>query len=144
MLIISKYIGYQVNAGTASVILFIAMYIGIVFLIASAAVLAIQQLSQCNESLDRYKALEKMGASSSQINKSILIEVCTFFTLPLILAIVHSIVGIKTVDNLLKVSTEFDIFFPAIVTALIFIVVYGGYFYSTYLGYKNVISPFTK
>ena len=59
--------------------------------------------------------------------------------LPLALSIVHSVVGIKIVENYLRTFGEYDIFFSALITALIFVVVYGGYFYATYIGYKNVV-----
>lgn len=135
----TREIAYESNTGMSTIILFISIYIGIVFLLSSAAVLALQQLSQCNESLDRYEALKKIGASNSQINKSILIEVSTFFMLPLSLAIVHSIVGINIVEDYLKTFGNYDILLSALITTLIFVVVYGGYFYATYIGYKNII-----
>lgn len=59
--------------------------------------------------------------------------------LPLSLAIVHSIVGINIVEKYLKTFGNYDILLSALITALIFVVVYGGYFYATYIGYKNVI-----
>ena len=65
-------------------------------------VLAIQQLAQCNDSLERYEVLRKIGASRRQINKSILVEVLTFFIMPLSLAIIHSIVGINIVEEYLQ------------------------------------------
>lgn len=135
----TKEIAYDASTGMSTIILFIAIYIGIVFLLSSAAVLALQQLSQCNDSLDRYEALKKIGASKSLINKSILIEVLTFFMLPLSLAVVHSIVGINVVEEYLKSFGNYDILLSALITALIFVVVYGGYFYATYLGYKSAI-----
>lgn len=135
----TREIAYDANTGMSTIILFISIYIGVVFLLASAAVLALQQLSQCNDSIERYEALKKLGAPRSQINKSILIEVTTFFMLPLSLAIVHSIIGINIVEQYLKTFGNYDILFSALVTALIFLVVYGGYFYATYIGYKNVI-----
>ena len=136
---ITREIAYDANTGMSTIILFVAIYIGIVFLLSSAAVLALQQLSQCNESIDRYEALKKIGASKAQINKSILIEVLTFFMMPLSLAIVHSIVGIKIIEDYLKTFGNYDILLSSLITALIFLVVYGGYFYATYIGYKNAI-----
>lgn len=135
----SREIAFTFSIGMSTIILFISIYIGIVFLLSSAAVLAIQQLSQCNESIDRYEALKKIGASKKQINRSILLEVLTFFTLPLSLAIVHSIIGIGIVENYINNFGEFNIYGSALLTALIFVVVYGGYFYATYIGYRNVI-----
>lgn len=135
----TREIAYESNTGMSTIILFVSIYIGIVFLLSSAAVLALQQLSQCNDSIDRYESLKRIGASMTQINRSILIEVLTFFMMPLSLSIVHSIVGIKIVEDYLKTFGNYNIFLSSLITALIFIVVYGGYFYATYIGYKNVI-----
>ncbi|MEG1016127.1 MAG: ABC transporter permease, partial [Bacilli bacterium] len=100
----------------------------------------LQQLSQCNESIDRYESLRKIGTPKRLINKSILIEVLTFFMLPLSLALVHSIIGIKIVEIYLKAFGEYNIFYPALLTGLIIVIVYGGYFYATYIGYRNIIN----
>lgn len=43
--------------------LFIAIYLGLVFLITSMAVLALQQLSEASDSIERYKALKRIGAN---------------------------------------------------------------------------------
>ena len=125
--------------GLSTMILFISVYIGIVFLLASAAVLALQQLSSCNESIERYKSLRKIGATKKMINKSILYQVGVFFILPLTLAVIHSFVGIKVVNSYLITLGSSNQFKSILVTALIMIIVYGGYLYGTYISYKNVI-----
>jgi len=131
---------YSANKGLTSIILFIAIYIGIVFLLASAAVLSLQQLCECNDSLDRYISLNKIGASKKMINRSIFKQVLTFFLLPLALALVHSYVGIKTVNSYLLALGESNNIYPMLITALILVIVYGGYLYATYISYKNVIN----
>ncbi|NRT36543.1 putative ABC transport system permease protein [Clostridium beijerinckii] len=131
---------YDASRGLSSIVLFIAVYMGIVFLLASAAVLALQQLSQCNESIDRYRALRKIGATKSMVNKSIFKQVAVFFTLPLGLSIIHSYVGIKVVNNYLIAFGEANQLTSILVTALIIVIIYGGYLYATYIAYKNVIN----
>jgi len=128
------------NRGISAIILFIAVYMGIVFLLASAAVLALQQLSQCNESIERYKALRKIGATKSMINKSIFKQVSLFFIFPLALSIIHSYVGINVVNNYLTALGSVNQFKSILVTALIMIIVYGGYLYATYIAYKNIVN----
>ena len=139
LLAMSREIAYDSNVGMSTIILFVAIYIGIVFLLSSAVVLAIQQLAQCNDSMERYEVLRKIGASRRQINKSILVEVLTFFIMPLSLAIIHSIVGINIVEEYLQNFGNYDILISSLITALIFVIVYGGYFYATYIGYRNAI-----
>lgn len=138
--VVTREIAYDSSIGMSTMILFIAIYLGIVFLLSSAAILALQQLSQCNESLDRYEALRKIGTPKSLINKSILTEVLSFFMLPLSLALVHSVVGIKIVESYLRTFGEYNIFYPALLTGLIIVIVYGGYFYATYIGYRNIVN----
>jgi putative ABC transport system permease protein len=134
----TRELSYDASRGLSAIILFIAVYIGIVFLLASAAVLALQQLSQCNESMERYSALRKIGATKSMVNKSIFKQVAIFFALPLALSIVHSYVGINVVNNYLIALGSGDQLKSILVTALIMLIVYGGYLYATYIAYRNI------
>ena len=131
---------YNESRGLSTIILFIAIYLGIIFLLSSAAVLALQQLSQSSDSKERYESLKKIGVPIKMINKSIMIEVLIFFLSPLILAIVHSIIGIKVVQGYLIAFGSYDIVASSLITTLIMVIVYGGYLYSTYIGYKNIIN----
>ena len=90
---------YEENKGMSTTILFIGIYLGIVFLITSAAVLALQQLSEASDSVDRYKSLKRIGATEKMINKTIFTQTLIYFMLPLALALVHSIVGIAVVND---------------------------------------------
>lgn len=135
---VTREMAYDMSRGLSAIILFIAVYMGIVFLLASAAVLALQQLSQCNESMERYKALRKIGATKSMINKSIFKQVAIFFALPLALSIVHSYVGINVVNNYLIALGSGNQLKSILVTTLIMVIVYGGYLYATYVAYRNI------
>lgn len=137
---VTREMAYDFNRGVSTIVLFVAVYIGIVLLLSSAAVLALQQLSQCNESIERYKALRKIGATKSMINKSIFKQVSIFFTFPLALAIVHSYVGINVVNKYLIALGSSDQLKSILITVLIMVVIYGGYLYSTYMAYKNVVN----
>lgn len=136
----TREIVYNESRGLSTIILFIAIYLGIIFLLSSAAVLALQQLSQSSDSKERYESLKKIGVPIKMINKSIMIEVLVFFLSPLILAIVHSIIGIKVVQGYLIAFGSYDIVASSLITTLIMVIVYGGYLYSTYIGYKNIIN----
>lgn len=129
---------YSMTKGATTTIIYIGIYIGIVFLISSAAVLALQQLSEASESIDRYKALRRVGASRKMINKTIFIQTLIYFAMPLVLAIIHSIVGISVANEFISLYGNAEIGASATITALLIIAIYGGYFYATYIGYKNV------
>lgn len=130
---------YSKKKGSTTSILFIAIYLGIVFLITSMAVLALQQLSEGSDSIERYKALKRIGASKRMINRTIFIQTLIYFSLPVILALIHSIVGVILVNKEISTYSQMDIRFSALITALIFFIVYIGYFYITYTGYRNIV-----
>ena len=127
------------SRGFTTMALFIGIYVGIVFLITSMAVLALQQLSEASDSMDRYEALKKLGANKKMINKTIFTQTLIYFSLPVVLAFLHSVVAIKVTSDFISKIKELDIISSALMTASIFIVVYIGYFYTTYVGYKNIV-----
>ena len=130
---------YESNKGMTTVVLFIGIYIGIVFLISSMAVLALQQLSEASDSIDRYKSLKRLGASEKDINKTIFIQTLVYFSLPVILAFIHSVIGIKVANDFVSVYNKPDIMGSSLITAVIFMIVSIIYFYITYSGYKNIV-----
>ena len=135
---------YEENNGMTNIVLFIGIYLGIIFLISSTAVLALQQLSEASDSIDRYKSLRRIGVSQKMINKSIFTQVSIYFGLPLVVALVHSVVAIKVVNGFLTMFNKPDIGASSLVTTLIMVIVYGGYFYATYAGYKSTVKNALK
>lgn len=135
---------YEDNNGMTNTVLFIGIYLGVIFLISSTAVLALQQLSEASDSIDRYKSLRRIGVSQKMINKSIFTQVSIYFGLPLVVALVHSVVAIKVVNGFLTMFNKPDIGASSLVTALIMVIVYGGYFYATYTGYKSTVKNTLK
>ena len=130
---------YESNKGITTIVLFIGIYIGIVFLISSMAVLALQQLSEASDSIDRYKSLKRLGASEKDINKTIFIQTLVYFSLPVILAFIHSVIGIKVANDFVSMYNKPNIMGSSLITAGIFMIVYVIYFYITYSGYKNIV-----
>jgi putative ABC transport system permease protein len=125
--------------GPSAIIVFLGIYLGIVFLISSAAVLALQQLSEASDSLGRYNSLKKIGATEKMINKSILIQNLIYFTVPLALAIIHSMVAINVINKELHIDNKSILENYSLMLSLTLIVIYGGYFYATYIGFKNIV-----
>lgn len=131
---------YESNRGISSMIVYVGLYLGIVFLLSSAAVLALQQLSEASDSMERYKSLRKIGATQKMINKTIFIQTLIYFCVPLGLAIIHSIVGIYVANkDLTSLYGQSDILKSSLMTLIGIIIIYGGYFFTTYSGYKSII-----
>lgn len=132
----------QVHArvyGQSTIIVFLGIYLGIVFLISSAAVLALQQLSEASDSLERYSSLKKIGATRKMINKAILVQTLIYFMVPLALAVIHSIVGVSVTNEIFKAYNKSMLGSSSLMIALALVTIYGGYFYATYIGFKNIV-----
>lgn len=127
------------SLGVSTIVLFIAIYLGIIFLIASSAILALKQLTESSDNKQRYAILRKIGADEKMINGALFKQIGIFFLMPLILAIIHSIFGIQFVMTMMSVLADAKELLPsAIATAVIIGVIYGAYFMATYLGSKNI------
>lgn len=135
----TKIFIYNSNIGTSAMAIFIGLYIGIVFLISSAAILALKELSESADSKQRYIILRKIGMDEKMINKSLFIQIGVFFAFPLLLAIIHSIFGIQVANMMLDTFGKAKILKSILMTAGFLIVIYGGYFVITYLCSKNII-----
>lgn len=130
----------EASKGLTTIIIFIAIYLGITFLIASAAILALKQLTESSDNKQRYTILRKIGCDEKMINKALFMQIFIFFMLPLVFAIIHSIFGIKFILSILAVLATPEELLPSILaTALIIGAIYGLYFLATYIGSKNII-----
>lgn len=121
------------------VLIFVGLYLGIVFLISSAVVLALKQLAQCSDSRYRYVILKKLGASESELCHSLFMQTLLFFGLPLTLAVIHSVFGLKFCNILLSMLGVEGVLASVVPTALLILVIYGGYFLVTYLCCRSMI-----
>ena len=136
----SKISLIESSVGLSTIIVFIAIYLGIIFLIASAAILALKQLTESSDNKQRYTILRKIGCDEKMINKALFRQIGIFFGLPLILAIIHSIFGIQFSMTVMKGLASSEDLLPSIVATVVIIgAIYGAYFIATYLGSKNII-----
>ena len=128
------------SIGIATIVTFIAIYLGVIFLIASSAILALKQLTDSSDNKQRYTILRKIGCDEKMINKSLFRQIGIFFGVPLVLAIIHSIFGIQfAIKLMLGLASEKDLLPSAAATVVIIGVIYGAYFLATYFGSKNII-----
>lgn len=135
---------YEQSFSLRVMITYVIIYIGLVFLITSAAVLALQQLSESSDNAERYALLRKLGAEKKMINRALFTQIFLYFMAPLLLAVVHSAVALKVAIDVVTQFGKVDIMATTIFTAIIMLLVYGGYFFATYFGSKNMIASKKK
>ena len=130
----------EASKGLATIVVFISIYLGIIFLIASSAILALKQLTESSDNKQRYTILRKIGCDEKMINQALFRQIAIFFMLPLVLAIIHSIFGIQFAISVMSGLASSEELLPSIIATTIIIgLVYGLYFLATYLGSKNII-----
>ena len=129
----------EATTGLGALVTFIGLYLGIIFLMASAAVLALKELSEATDNKERYMILKRLGADDKMVNKALFRQVGIFFMFPLLIAIVHSVVGLKFCTYILETFGKGGLLPSIIMTAVFLVVIYGGYFMITYFCSRNII-----
>lgn len=129
------------SVGLGALVTFIALYLGIIFLISSAAILALRELSDSADNKERYGMLRKLGVDERMIDMALFKQIGIFFAFPLILALIHSVFGIKFI-NIILATMGMSSMAASIGLRLAFVaVIYGGYFLITYLCSRSIIRP---
>ena len=129
------------SVGLGALVTFIALYLGIIFLISSAAFLALRELSDSADNKERYGMLRKLGVDERMIDMALFKQIGIFFAFPLILALIHSVFGIKFI-NIILATMGMSSMAASIGLTLAFVaVIYGGYFLITYLCSRSIIRP---
>lgn len=130
---------YEASIGLGAMVTFIGLYLGIIFLISSAAILALKELSESTDNKMRFAMLRKIGTDEAMLNKALFYQIAIFFLFPLVIAGIHSIFGIQFCNFLLATFGN-DKLLPSIIMTAIFLgLIYGGYFLITYFVSKNII-----
>lgn len=129
----------EATVGLGAIVTFIGLYIGLVFLIACGAIISLKELSESVDSIGRYEMLRKIGAEESDISKSLFRQTGIFFLLPLLLACIHSVFGMKFATHVLEVFGTEKLTESILSTSIIILLIYGGYFLIAYFCSKGII-----
>lgn len=130
----------EIYMGTGMLFIYIGMYLGIVFLVSSAAILALQQLSEAEDNKASYDVLKKIGTPNKMIHRSILLQIAIYFLMPMVLALVHSFVGVPVVSQAFSFLFGLQNMWKSnLLTGGILLLIYGAYFLVTYQGYRRAI-----
>ena len=124
---------YTQAAQMNGLISYLAIYIGFVLVVACAAILSIQQLSNVADGSRSYRVLAQIGCDDRQIRHSAMAQQAVFFLFPLAVGLAHSFVALKVIIELVSTFGYMSIGGTVGLTCAIFLAAYGGYFLVTYL-----------
>lgn len=129
----------EATIGLGAIGTFLGLYIGLVFLIACGAILALKELSESVDSIGRYEMLRKIGVDECDISKSLFRQTGIFFLLPVLFACIHSVFGMKFATFFLEIFGTEKMTESTLSTSAIILLIYGGYFLITYFCSKSII-----
>ena len=124
---------YTQAAQMNGLISYLAIYIGFVLVVACAAILSIQQLSNVADGSRSYRVLAQIGCDDRQIRHSVMAQQAVFFLFPLAVGLAHSFVALKVIIEMVSIFGNMSIGGTVGLTCAIFLAAYGGYFLVTYL-----------
>lgn len=130
--------------GLRMMIVYLAVYIGIIFLMSTATIIAIQQLSDATDSLPRYRMLSQIGCDRKMLHRSVLIQVLVYFLAPLGLAISHSVCAIGVLNDQLFSTMNVSTIEPILLAGCMTLIIYGGYMLITYLMNRSIVGGVAK
>ncbi len=134
-----KNMMYDMFYGLNALVSFLCCYVGLIFLLICAALLALKQLTETTDNIYRYGLLQKLGAKKEQINRPLLSQTAIFFAAPLAVAGIFSAVLMGKAMEIVEEFMNIHISTNMVFTVVLFLVVYGGYFLATYLSCKRMV-----
>lgn len=121
------------------VVTYLALYIGLVLLVATAAVLAVQLVSLTIDSLGRYRVLSQIGCERRMLRRSLLVQILIYFLVPLGLAVCHAAWTISIMCQSLFSAFGFDLLPAILMSAAFILVIYGIYLIMTYFASRSIL-----
>ncbi|MBP5702560.1 MAG: hypothetical protein J6W85_08965, partial [Lachnospiraceae bacterium] len=121
------------------IIVFVVLYLGIVFVISSAAIIGLKMLSDSIDSASHFTILKNIGASSPERKKALFVRVASFFMFPLLLAILNTLAGVRFVRGFMSSIGMINMGQGIVLSLFIMVLIYGGYFLTTYEGCRKIV-----
>lgn len=122
--------------------LFIGIFLGIIFLMATTLIIYYKQISEGYDDRGRYQIMMKVGMSRKEVKQSIRSQVLLVFFLPLIMAVIHLAFAFKIITKLLSVLnlTNVSLFFMCTVgTVMVFVIIYTVIYITTAREYYKIL-----
>ncbi|PDY46488.1 ABC transporter permease [Bacillus pseudomycoides] len=130
------YTGFHGMLEATGLMMFIGLFLGLVFLLATGSIIYFKQLTEASADRDRYVVLRKVGVTKQEMKKAIAKQVSFIFTIPLVVGICHSLFALKGLSNLLP----FEILIPLLISIGVYSVIYIGYYFLTVRSYYKIVS----
>lgn len=122
--------------------LFLGIFLGFVFLLATVLIIYYKQISEGYEDKERYEIMRKVGMSHKEVKASIRSQILKVFFLPLVTACIHLAAAFPLMRRLLMMfgMNDYVLFaICALITVAVFAVVYGSVYMMTARTYYRIV-----
>ncbi len=133
--LLSYYGSYRLTMTSMGIVIFLACFIGFVFLTCTGSIIFFKQLSEASDDKERYDILKKIGVKKSEIRVSIAKQMAFIFALPLVVGIAHSIIALTILQKLLGSS----VVYPVLITVGVYTLIYIIYYILTVNSYWKIV-----
>ncbi|MEN1938623.1 ABC transporter permease [Paenibacillus sp. 102] len=130
------YTGFHGMLEATGLMMFIGLFLGLVFLLATGSIIYFKQLTEANADRDRYIVLRKVGVTKQEMKKAIAKQVSFIFAIPLVVGICHSLFALKGLSTLMP----YEILIPLLMSIGVYSVIYIGYYFLTVRSYYKIVS----
>lgn len=130
------YTGFRSMLEATGLMMFIGLFLGLVFLLATGSIIYFKQLTEANADRNRYIVLHKVGVTKQEMKKAIAKQVSFIFAIPLVVGICHSLFALKGLSTLMP----YEILIPLLMSIGVYSVIYIGYYFLTVRSYFKIVS----
>ncbi len=133
----------EMNAyGLAGGFLFLGLFLGFIFLLATVLMIYYKQISEGYEDKDRFEIMQKVGLSRGEVKRSIHSQILMVFFLPIVVASIHIAFDFNMVEKLLTLFYIHNTTLTALCTlgtVLVFFIAYGVVYALTARTYYKIV-----
>lgn len=129
----------EASVGTSVITVFLVLYIGIVFVVACAAIIALKVMSDSLDSVQKFHILSRIGAGENMRKKALFVQILMNYLIPLVMAAFTAFFGLRYIKGLISAIGTVNMTSGILFTFIIMVIVYGGYFLTTYEGCKKLV-----
>ncbi|REB05263.1 ABC transporter permease [Sporosarcina sp. BI001-red] len=129
------YTQYRNTLQSSGMLIFIAGFLGLVFLISTGSILYFKQMTEAEQEKASYTTLRQLGFSVQEIMKGVIKKQVFVFGLPLAIGLLHSIFALKSASFIFMS----DVTVPTVIAMSVYIAIYLIFAFLTVGYYRKTI-----
>lgn len=109
--------------------LFVGLFVGVLFFVAAASFLYFRLYTDLENDKRHYGAIAKIGLTDAELTRIVTTQIALLFFVPILVAIIHSMVAFVSLQSLLKILLVASVAKPTAIVLCSFVIVQAVYFW---------------